>query len=203
MVAFAVSALALVGTVGAVLLLNKQSRDLEMANAEIAKREARELSVRAETQKVARLSQARLLVNDARVALDKLEGVEAVERSLLLSTASLNSARTQEGLEAWADAIRLSLPRPTIILGAEETHINLAQLKFSKYLRGLVLPLPLNVVPLPAKWKIKYLPPIELPYKASAADDRELLSELTQDIRERMQAAISEEAGKRDSIFFG
>lgn len=104
--------------------------------------------------------------------------------------------------------LRLALQRqcpivPTIILGAEETHINLAEIKFGRFLRGVVLPLPLNVVPLPAKWKIKFLPPIHLPYKPEAADDRELLAELVQDIREQMQAVISEEAGKRGSIFFG
>ncbi|MCB0393033.1 MAG: acyltransferase family protein, partial [Bdellovibrionales bacterium] len=37
---------------------------------------------------------------------------------------------------------------PTIVLGAEETHINLKKLKFSRFLRGTVLPLPLNVIPL-------------------------------------------------------
>src|SRR5690606_24060997 len=49
---------------------------------------------------------------------------------------------------------------PTLILGAEETHINLRQLKFTKYLFGTVLPLPLNVLPLPAKWKIIFMEPI-------------------------------------------
>jgi 1-acyl-sn-glycerol-3-phosphate acyltransferase len=103
--------------------------------------------------------------------------------------------------------IRMALQKqcpivPTLILGAEETHINLAQLKFTKYLRGLVLPLPLNVIPLPAKWKFVFLPPIYLPYKPEAADDRDLVEELASDIRERMQKAISEEAGKRGSIFF-
>jgi 1-acyl-sn-glycerol-3-phosphate acyltransferase len=103
--------------------------------------------------------------------------------------------------------IRLALMRqcpivPTLILGAEETHINLARLKFSKYLPGAVLPLPLNVLPLPAKWKIVFLPPIYLPYKPSAADDRELVHELCADIREKMQAAISEQISKRGSIFF-
>ncbi len=92
---------------------------------------------------------------------------------------------------------------PTLILGAEETHINLAQLKFTKYLRGLVLPLPLNIVPLPVKWKIRYLPPIHLPHKPSAADDRELLKELAQELREEMQKAITEEVSKRGSIFLG
>lgn len=91
---------------------------------------------------------------------------------------------------------------PTLILGAEETHINLAQLKFTKYLRGVVLPLPLNVIPLPAKWKIKILPPIHLPYQASAADDRDLVDDLCADIREQMQRAISDEVAKRGSIFF-
>ncbi len=102
--------------------------------------------------------------------------------------------------------LRMALERqcpiiPTLIIGAEETHINLAQLKFAKYLRGLVLPLPLNVIPLPAKWKFVFLPPIHLPYKPEAADDRELIDELASEIRERMQAALSEEVAKRGSVF--
>jgi 1-acyl-sn-glycerol-3-phosphate acyltransferase len=103
--------------------------------------------------------------------------------------------------------VRMALIRqcpivPVLVLGAEETHINLASLKFTKYLRGTVLPLPLNVIPLPAKWKIKFLEPIRLPYQASAADDRELVNEIAQDIREQMQKALAEEAGKRGSVFF-
>ncbi len=91
---------------------------------------------------------------------------------------------------------------PTIVIGAEETHINLKQLEFSKYLRGLVLPLPLNVLPLPAKWKIKFLDPIKLPYKPAAAKDSELVHEIATDIRGTMQAAISEELHSRDSVYF-
>lgn len=103
--------------------------------------------------------------------------------------------------------VRMALTRqcpiiPTLILGAEETHINLAQLKFSKYLRGVVLPLPLNVIPLPAKWKIKFLPPIHLPYKPEAINDIDLLDELAIEIRDEMQEAITEEIAKRQSIFF-
>jgi len=91
---------------------------------------------------------------------------------------------------------------PTIVIGAEETHINLSQLKFSKYLRGLILPLPLNILPLPAKWKIRFLEPIRLPYNADATEDSELVHEVSADLRERMQAAINEELRKRDSIYF-
>jgi 1-acyl-sn-glycerol-3-phosphate acyltransferase len=103
--------------------------------------------------------------------------------------------------------IRMALLRqcpiiPTLVLGAEETHINLATIRFSRYLRGVVLPLPLNVIPLPAKWKIVFLPPIRLPYKPSAANDSELVQELAIEIRENMQRAISSQLAQRGSIFF-
>lgn len=90
---------------------------------------------------------------------------------------------------------------PTLIIGAEETHINLAQLKFTKYLRGIVLPLPLNIIPLPVKWHIIFMEPIHLPYKASKANDRELVNELCNEIREKMQQRLSLEVSKRLSIF--
>jgi 1-acyl-sn-glycerol-3-phosphate acyltransferase len=91
---------------------------------------------------------------------------------------------------------------PTIVIGAEESHINLAQLKFTKYLRGTILPIPLNVLPLPIKWKIIFLPPIYLPYQPSAADDSELVHELATDVQEQMQKAINAEIKKRKSLFF-
>jgi 1-acyl-sn-glycerol-3-phosphate acyltransferase len=91
---------------------------------------------------------------------------------------------------------------PTLVLGAEETHINLSQLKFTKYLKGTVIPLPLNILPLPVKWKIKFLPPIYLPYKKDAVHDRDLVVDITQDIQEQMQESLSDEIRKRGSAFF-
>lgn len=90
---------------------------------------------------------------------------------------------------------------PALVLGAEETHINLKRLKFTKFLRGSVIPLPLNVLPLPAKWRIVFLEPIYLPYKPSAVKDRELVHEITQDIQEKMQAAIEAELHRRGNPF--
>jgi hypothetical protein len=87
------------------------------------------------------------------------------------------------------------------VIGAEETHINLSKLKFTKFLRGTVLPLPLNVIPLPAKWKIKFLPPIYLPYKPSQVDDAELMREIADELQEQMQEALSEEVQKRGGLF--
>jgi 1-acyl-sn-glycerol-3-phosphate acyltransferase len=91
---------------------------------------------------------------------------------------------------------------PTIILGAEETHINLQQLKFTKFLRGLVLPLPLNVIPLPAKWKIVFEKPLQLPFKPEKVNDRELCIELANEIQESLQKKINKEVKGRGKVYF-
>ncbi len=91
---------------------------------------------------------------------------------------------------------------PTIILGAEETHINLQQLKFTKFLRGLVLPLPLNVIPLPAKWKIIFDKPVHLPFSSEKTGDSELCNELASEIQESLQKKINKEVKKRGSGYF-
>lgn len=90
---------------------------------------------------------------------------------------------------------------PTIIIGAEETHINLKKLKFSKFLRGVVLPLPVNILPLPAKWKIKFLPPIHLPHRPEAANDTQLVHEIATEIKDQMQGALQQELQKRKYVY--
>lgn len=92
---------------------------------------------------------------------------------------------------------------PTLVIGAEETHINLSQLKLTKFLRGLVIPLPLNIIPLPAKWKIIFLEPIYLPYQPEAAEDPDLVHEISLDIQETMQAALQKELKKRGPVYLG
>lgn len=91
---------------------------------------------------------------------------------------------------------------PTVIIGAEESHINLKTLDVHKLFgKGVILPVPLNIIPLPAKWKIVILKPIYLPFKPEAADDRELVHSICQDIQEKMQDAIYQELKKRTHIF--
>jgi len=90
---------------------------------------------------------------------------------------------------------------PAIVIGAEETHINLKKLKFTKFLKGTVIPLPLNILPLPAKWRIKFLEPIYLPYKPSAVNDTELVHEIANEVQEKLQKAIQEEFKKRGNAF--
>ncbi len=91
---------------------------------------------------------------------------------------------------------------PCVIIGAEETHINLRSLKFNKYISGSILPLPLNVIPLPAKWKIRIFEPYYLPYKPESVHDTELVHELAEDFQEKLQKAIQFELKRREFVYF-
>lgn len=82
---------------------------------------------------------------------------------------------------------------PTLVIGAEETHINLSNLSLSKYVRGLILPLPLNLIPLPSKWRIIFLKPIKLPMAKSAVKNRALILETAEEIQEMMQSRLNQE----------
>lgn len=90
---------------------------------------------------------------------------------------------------------------PCLVIGAEESQINLKKLRLTKFLKGLVIPLPLNIIPLPVKWKIKFLEPIQLPYGPKAATNIPLVREICEELQEKMQAALHEELKKRKSIF--
>lgn len=118
---------------------------------------------------------------------------------------SLNAYRLQEFKRGF---IRMALETqapilPTLILGAEESHLNLSQIRLKGKNSNLLLPIPLNIIPLPAKWKIKFLDPIYLPYKASAANDSELVHEVAQNIREKMQRELNLELKRRHGAFLG
>lgn len=92
---------------------------------------------------------------------------------------------------------------PAIVIGAEETHINLASLKLTKYLKGQVIPIPLNLLPLPAKWKIKFLDPIDFSsYSPEDADNHELVRQKAEEIRDLMQVAINKELQTRKYVYF-
>ena len=91
---------------------------------------------------------------------------------------------------------------PTFVIGAEETHINLTKLKFGKELKNLVLPLPFNIFPLPVKWKIKFLPPIDLShYPKEILKDRDKIREIAFNIQKEMQQELDKELERRPGIF--
>ncbi len=90
---------------------------------------------------------------------------------------------------------------PTVVIGAEETNINLKKIDLGNFFKNVILPLPLNVLPLPVKWKLKFLEPIYLNHPPSAANNRDLVNEISIEIREKLQDAIREEIKGRTGIF--
>lgn len=90
---------------------------------------------------------------------------------------------------------------PTLIIGAEESQLNLTPINLRFLAKKLILPLPLNLIPLPSKWKIIFLPPITLPYTPESASDNHLVHEITQDIHQKMQKMLTEELNKRKNIY--
>src|SRR6185437_1622584 len=49
---------------------------------------------------------------------------------------------------------------PCAITGAEESHLSLGSIDLRNFVRGLRIPLPVNFVPFPAKWRIRFFRPV-------------------------------------------
>ncbi len=61
---------------------------------------------------------------------------------------------------------------------------------------------PLGVIPLPSRWRIEFCEPIETAgYGPDAAQDRTLVFELSEQVRDTIQAAVYENLVKRGSAF--
>lgn len=90
---------------------------------------------------------------------------------------------------------------PAVVIGAEETNITLGQVKWAKQLFGILIPIPFNVMPLPAKWKIKFLKPIRLEKDPEKATDIQYVTTLSRRIRLHLQQEIHAELRRRDTVF--
>ena len=101
---------------------------------------------------------------------------------------------------------------PVAIVGAEETYPKLGESRLLARLLGApyvpVTPTfpwlgPLGLVPLPSRWRIEFCEPVDLSsYGAEAAEDRSLVLELSEAIREQIQAKVYENVVKREGAFF-
>jgi 1-acyl-sn-glycerol-3-phosphate acyltransferase len=111
-----------------------------------------------------------------------------------------------------AIALRAGAPIiPCAIVGSEEIHPKLAEVPgLAKLLRMPYLPItptfpllgPLGVVPLPSRWRIEFCPPVDLSaYGPDAATDRRVVLELSDAIREQIQATVYENLIKREGAF--
>ena len=91
---------------------------------------------------------------------------------------------------------------PCVIIGAEESHLNLGNIDLSKIAPGLRIPLPLTLIPLPAKWKIMFLPPIDTTlFDPAILKDPKALKHLAKKIRLQLQRAIHKELRGRKYVF--
>lgn len=90
---------------------------------------------------------------------------------------------------------------PAFVIGAEETNITLSQLRWAKNLIGTVIPVPLNVMPLPARWKIWFLKPIYLEKDIEKSKDMEYVTKKSREIRLQLQKALDTQLRKRKRVF--
>lgn len=92
---------------------------------------------------------------------------------------------------------------PCLVIGAEETHINFGRLDLSRWIDGLKLPLPFNLIPLPAKWKIRFLSPVDLSrFPRRLEDQRVDAQKVANDTRVKMQRELQAELRQRRYVFF-
>ena len=83
---------------------------------------------------------------------------------------------------------------PVAILGAEENYINLGTIDWFEDKIGAKIPVPLNLLPLPSKWKIKFLKPVSFSkYNRTDVRNHKFIEEVANSIRFRIQSAIHEE----------
>jgi len=91
---------------------------------------------------------------------------------------------------------------PTLVVGAEESHLNLGSIDLSNYLKNLRIPIPVNLIPLPAKWQIKFLKPISVrKYSMEDADNPKLMSEIADSIQAKMQVELIKMIKSRKTIY--
>ncbi|MDX6658645.1 MAG: hypothetical protein QOH62_3438 [Solirubrobacteraceae bacterium] len=109
-------------------------------------------------------------------------------------------------------ALRAQAPIiPCAVVGSEEIHPKIAEAPgLAKLLRAPYLPItptfpllgPLGAVPLPSRWRIEFCAPVDLSaYGPDAAADRRLVLELSDAIREQIQAKVFENLIKREGAF--
>jgi 1-acyl-sn-glycerol-3-phosphate acyltransferase len=109
-------------------------------------------------------------------------------------------------------ALRTGSPLvPVAVVGAEEIYPKIAESPTLARLLGApfapvtpTFPLlgPLGLIPLPSRWRIEFCDPVDLSgYPPEAAEDRRLVFELAEQIRETIQEKLYENLVKRGSAF--
>jgi 1-acyl-sn-glycerol-3-phosphate acyltransferase len=100
-------------------------------------------------------------------------------------------------------ALRSNAPViPCIIIGAEESHLNLGSIQLNRISEDLRIPFPVNLFPLPAKWKIEFLDPIDISSTLlNQKQNHHQLRLLSDQIQRRLQLTINRRLLRRRTSF--
>ncbi len=92
---------------------------------------------------------------------------------------------------------------PCTIVGAEESHLNLGNIDLSRFMKDIRIPIPLNLIPLPAKWKIRFWDPIDPSrYPLELANQKNEIEKSARMIRRLMQIYLHQELKRRKYVYF-
>jgi 1-acyl-sn-glycerol-3-phosphate acyltransferase len=80
---------------------------------------------------------------------------------------------------------------PVVVVGGEEAHPTLTRLEFTKELLGIGLPVPATLLPLPVKWRVRVLDPIDPhDYMTPEAADADPVERLRTDVAATMHEEL-------------
>lgn len=87
---------------------------------------------------------------------------------------------------------------PVVIVGGEEANPSLGRFKPLEELTHVPMPIPVNLLPFPVKWRIAFLDPVDpARYLERESPDKDVAEVLARDLRHLMQDALDEQVRKR------
>lgn len=92
---------------------------------------------------------------------------------------------------------------PVVIVGGEDANPSLKRIDALRPATGLSLPLPLNLVPFPVKWRIAFMEPVDPDQVLKLADvDEDVPAKFAADLRAAMQKELDVQVKKRGNPIF-
>ena len=92
---------------------------------------------------------------------------------------------------------------PALIVGGEDASPSLGRWKALEDAVGVPVPIPLNLVPFPVKWRISFMKPIDpARYLAEESPDRDVAEVMARDLRLSMQDELDRQVVKRGNPVF-
>lgn len=107
-------------------------------------------------------------------------------------------------MQSWKPGfVRLAIQRkakvvPVVLVGGEEAVPVAATIDALKPLLGSVMPLPLTLAPLPSRWKVQFLEPIDFSgYDPAIIHDQERCLEIARKVHDLVQERLNKSAKRR------